>query len=103
MLVPDVALYAYSDDIYLISDQVSMARALAAAPQIHGEVGLKIGWGPGKTELILSSDCDPGAFLALVETVGGGLPYVVAGFSSCLGVPRHAASTPSSLPQPWSE
>jgi hypothetical protein len=58
------------DDVYLISDPVIMAKALADAPRIYGEVGLRTRWGPGKTELISPSDYDPGAFLANLETAG---------------------------------
>ncbi len=35
---------------------------------------------------------DTGAILAHLQTVGGGLSYVVTRFSSCLGVPRHASN-----------
>jgi hypothetical protein len=38
----DGALYAYSDYVYLISDPVTMARALATALGIYGKVGLVI-------------------------------------------------------------
>jgi hypothetical protein len=38
----DEALYAYSDDVYLISDLASMAKALAT-PKIYGKVCLRIG------------------------------------------------------------
>ena len=94
MIGPDGALYAYSHDVYLITDLVSMAKTLAAAPTIYGKVGIRIGWGPGKTELILPLDSDPITFLALQDTVRGGLSHVVLGFSSCLGVPRHVLYDP---------
>ena len=63
LLGPDGALYAYSDDVYIISDHVGMVKAVAAAPGIYGKVGLMINWGHGKTYLILPHDCDPSAFL----------------------------------------
>ncbi len=56
-------MYAYSDDVYLVSDPDNMFATLVAAPSIYRKVGLRIGWGPGKTELILPSHCDPNAFL----------------------------------------
>ena len=50
-------------EVYLTSDRDNMSPALAAAPALYCKVGLRIGWGPGKTELILPSHCDPKAFL----------------------------------------
>ena len=67
-----------------------MAEALASAPSNYKKVGFRIGLGLGKTELILSPECDPNTFLSRLEAVGGGLPHVVNGFSLCLGLPRHA-------------
>ena len=49
LLGPDGALYAYSDDVYLLADPINMYVALFAAPSIYKKVGLRIGWGPGKT------------------------------------------------------
>ena len=43
LLGSDGALYAYSDDVYLISDPVRMAKALSTAPVIYTKVGLIIG------------------------------------------------------------
>ncbi len=63
LLGPNGALYAYSDDVYLVSDPVNMSSALIAAHAIYKRIGLRIGWGPGKTELVLPSDYDPQAFL----------------------------------------
>ena len=63
LLGPDGALYAYSDDVYLLSDPVSMFIALAAALTIYKKVGLHIDWVLGKTELILPFGCSPEAFL----------------------------------------
>ena len=37
------ALYAYSDDAYIISDPISMAKALDVASKIYRKVGLRIG------------------------------------------------------------
>jgi hypothetical protein len=49
LLGPDGVLYAYSDDVYLVSDPANMSNDLAAAPAIYKRVGLCICWGPGKT------------------------------------------------------
>jgi hypothetical protein len=49
----DGELYAFSDDVYLLSDPNNMSMALAAAPALYKKVGLRIGGGPSKTEFIL--------------------------------------------------
>jgi hypothetical protein len=43
ILGPEGALYAYSDDAYLLVDPVNMVVALSAAPAIYKKVGLRIG------------------------------------------------------------
>jgi hypothetical protein len=43
------ALYSYFDDVYMVSDPVSMAHTLSAASGIYEKVGLRIGLGPEKT------------------------------------------------------
>ena len=43
LLSPDGALYAYSDDVYLIANPANMAVALSSAPSMYKEVGLRIG------------------------------------------------------------
>jgi hypothetical protein len=70
LLGPNGALYEYSDDVYLVSDPVSRAKALTASLGTYGKIGLMIGWGLGKTELILPPDSFPAAFLAHLETAG---------------------------------
>jgi hypothetical protein len=99
LLGPDGALYAYSDDIYLLSDQArmsaTMATVLTASPTIYRKVGLRFGWRPRKMELILPAYYDPESFFTCMETSGGCLTHVVPGFSSCLGVPRHASNDPT--------
>ena len=89
LLGPDVALYGYCDDVYLFSDVARIEKPLATAPAIYKKAGLRIGWGPGKTELVLSPGCYPVAFLSQLEATRAGLSHLVLGFSSCLGVPRH--------------
>jgi hypothetical protein len=92
LLGPEGALYAYFDDVYLLADPAHMAIALAAAPSLYKKVGLRIGWGPGKTELILPSGTDNASFLT---TLGPEChPSLVTGFTYCLGVPRHPSNYP---------
>ncbi len=55
---------------YLVSDQVNMSIALVVAHAIYMKVGLRIGWGLGKTELILPPQCDPNAFLQQLDFYG---------------------------------
>jgi hypothetical protein len=88
----DGAIYAYSDDVYLVADPTSMAVALSAAPAIYKKTGLRIGWGTRKTELILPPDVDSQSFLSLLPQTC--LPSIVTGFSACLGVPRHPSNDP---------
>ena len=45
LLDPDGALYAYSNDAYLVSDPNNMSMALAAALSLHRKVALRIGGG----------------------------------------------------------
>ena len=51
------ALYTYCDDSYLLAPAEHMATVLRKAPEIFGKVGLRIGYGPGKTEPILPRGC----------------------------------------------
>jgi hypothetical protein len=51
-------LYAYCDDSYLVAEPDKTAEVLAQAPAIFGKVGLKIGYGLGKIELILPRGYD---------------------------------------------
>jgi hypothetical protein len=53
------ALYAYSDDVYMVYDPTNKSKALSAAPRIYKKVGIRIKWGPSKTDLILPPDCNP--------------------------------------------
>jgi hypothetical protein len=50
-------VYAYCDDSYILAPVEQMAQVLHQAPGIFGKVGLRIGYGPRKTELILPKDC----------------------------------------------
>jgi hypothetical protein len=44
LLGPAGTLYAYSDDVYLVSDPANVSIALATAPAIYKKVELHIGW-----------------------------------------------------------
>ena len=54
-------------------------------------VGLQLGWGPKKTELVLPLNCDPDSLPLPRDPAGHPLPDIVSGFKACLGVPRHPA------------
>jgi len=82
-------LYAYCDDAYLITEPDKMADVLAQAPAIYGKVGLKLGYGLGKTEIILPQGYDRVDFPYPFDDPSVPAPHVVSGFKSCLGVPRH--------------
>ena len=43
------SLYANCDDSYLIAEPDKTAKVLVQAQGIYGKVGLRIGYGPGKT------------------------------------------------------
>jgi hypothetical protein len=58
-------------------------------------VGLQLGWGPKKTEMVLPGDCDPDSLPLPREHAGRLLPDVVTGFKVCLGVPRHPTNEDS--------
>jgi len=83
------ALYAYYDDSYLLAKLQRMAEVLAHVPSIFGKFDLRIGLGPGKTELILLEGYDESALPCPLDDPGVAAPHVVPGFSACLGVPRH--------------
>ncbi len=81
--------YTYCDDSYLLAPTEQMATALHLAPCIFAKVGLRLGYGPGKTELILPKGCSMQDFPLPLDDPHTEDPQVVAGFKSCLGVPRH--------------
>ena len=95
LMGPDGVIYAYSDEVNLLSDPARMRTTLATTPAIYMKVGLRIGWGLGKTGLILPANSDPTTFLPHLDTGGGCLPHVVPGFLSCLKVLRHASNDPT--------
>jgi hypothetical protein len=71
------AIYACFDDSHLIAAPENMAKVLAQAPSIFGKVGLRIGLGPWKTELILPEGYDKCAFPYPLDNPGIVAPHVV--------------------------
>jgi hypothetical protein len=55
-------LYTYCDDSYILAPVRKMAEVLHHALGIFGKVGLRIGYGPRKTGLILPKGCPREAF-----------------------------------------
>ena len=69
-----------------------MADVRNHAPTIVGKVGLRIGWGPGKTELMLPQGFQRDSFPYPLDVPNFPAPQVVRGFQSYLGVPRHSGN-----------
>ncbi len=90
-------MYTYCDDSYLLAPAKHMATVLYHAPEIFGKVGLRIGLGPGKTELILPKGCSMQEFPFPLDDPQVAAPQVVAGFKSCLRVPKHFDNDPDFL------
>jgi hypothetical protein len=90
-------LYTYCDDSYLLAPVGQMATMFHTAPTIFGKVGLRLGYGPGKTELIVPKGTSVGDFPYPLEDPKVPAPHVGAGFKSCLGVPRHFDNDPEFL------
>ena len=86
------ALFTYRNDSCLLAESVKLAEVMDQAPTIYGKVGLRIGLGPGKTELALPQDYERRNFPYPLDIHGIATPHVVQGFSSCLGVPRHSSN-----------
>jgi hypothetical protein len=68
---------------------VKVALTLSVAPDLYIMVGMQLGWGPTKTELILPGTCDPERLPLPRDAPDKPLPDVIHGFKTCLGVPRH--------------
>ena len=58
-LGPEGMLVAFSDDVYLHGPPMNVAAMISAAPALYKKIGLRIGWGPAKSELALPPDVDP--------------------------------------------
>ncbi len=82
-------LVAYSDDCYLHGPPRYVAETITAAPPLYKKVGLRIGWGPAKSELVLSCGIDPETLPLPRSADGRILPHLVDGLEACLGLPRH--------------
>ena len=70
-------LYAYCGDAYLIAVHDTMAEVLAQAPAIYGRIGLKLGYGPIKTEIILPRGYDREDFPYPLDDPSVPAPHVV--------------------------
>ena len=88
-LGPERMLLAYSDDVYLHVPPVNVAATILAAPSLYTKVGLRIGWGPAKSKLVLPPDVDPDTLTLPRGKDGSILPHLVQGLEACLGIPRH--------------
>ncbi len=83
-------MYAYCDDEYLIAEPDKIADVLATgSTAFYGKDGLKLGYGPGKTKIILPQGYDREEFPYPLDDPSVQAPQVVTGFKSCLGVPPH--------------
>ncbi len=85
-------LFSFADDVYMGGVPTSVARVLTQASTLYAMVGLQLGWGPKKPELVPPPSCDPDELLLARDTDGRPLRDVVQGFKACLGVPRHPTS-----------
>ena len=90
-------LYTYCDDSYMLAPAEQMATSLQQAPGIFAKVGLRLGYGPRKTELILPKGYSRQNFPFPRDDPDVAAPQVIAGFKSCLGVPRHFENDPEFL------
>ena len=54
-VVDEGVMYTYCDDSYILAPTEQMATSLQPTQGIFAKVGLRLGYGPGKTELILSN------------------------------------------------
>ncbi len=82
-------LVAFSDDVYLHGPPMHVSEKISAAPALYKKVGLRIGWGPAKSEIALPPDVDPETLPLPRGDDGRILPHLVHGLEACLGVPRH--------------
>ena len=89
-LGPEGMMLAYSDDVYLHGPPVNVAATITAAPPMYEKVGLRVGWGPAKSELAFPPDVDPDESLILPRGEDGAiLPHLVQGLEAYLGISRH--------------
>jgi len=88
-------LYTYCGESYLLAPVEKMAQVLHQAPNIFEKLSLRLGYGPGKTELILPHGCPKSSFPFPLNDPQVAAHQVVACFKACLGVPRHFTSDPA--------
>jgi hypothetical protein len=72
-------LYAYCDDSYLFAEPGRIAEVLSKAPAIYPKFGLKIGYGLGKTKLILPRGYERKKFPYSRDDPVASAPHVVPG------------------------
>jgi hypothetical protein len=90
-------LYTYRDESYILAPMENMAEVVHQAPGIFGKVGLRIGYGPRKTEIVLPQSCPREVFPYPLDNPQVPAPHVVDGFRTCLGVPIHSQNDPEFL------
>jgi hypothetical protein len=89
-LGPYILLIAFSDNVYLHGPPVRVAAAITAAPALYKNVGLRVGWGPAKSELALPPGVDAETLTLPRRGEDGRIPpHLVEGLDACLGIPRH--------------
>jgi hypothetical protein len=82
-LGPKGMLVDFSDDVYLHGPPVNVTTSISAAPALYKKVGLRIGWGPAKSELALPPNVDP-------ETLPLSAATMVVSFHILYGAWKHA-------------
>ena len=88
-LGPNAMLVAYSDDVHLHGPPATVPTTISAAPALYKKIGLRIGWGPAKSELALPPGVDPKTLPLPQGNDDRILPRRVTGLEACLGIPRH--------------
>ena len=88
-LGPEGMLVAFSDYVYLHGPPMNVSTSISAAPALYKKVGLRIGWGPAKSELALPPNVDPETLPLLRGNDGRILPHLVHCLEVGLGIPRH--------------
>ena len=101
LLGVDGFLFNYADDVYMGGKPVQVSDALTSAHGIYANVGLSIGWGPKKKELVLPTDCDPEELPITRNPRGESLPDIVKGFKAFLGYHGTLRTTGNSSWMPY--
>ena len=83
LLGPDGLLFNYADDVYMGEVPYQVALGLSEAPSFYyAIVGLRLGWDPKKTKLVLPANCNRDDLPLPRDSVGNLLPDVVQGFKA---------------------